>query len=310
MIEVLDLPDIIVSYSELDTFRQCPLKHFLLYKQRWTKEKALDSAVGKGSLWHSVMEIHYAMIKHVQEQNADAGFRIGDLEGRILEQQIKASVHALLWDPQAGAWLTPVHELIWWMYEGHLAQYGLDNQWRIMGIEHQIVTPLRAPDGTQSRYHLKAKIDLIVRDRATGMLWVVDHKSGKDLPSHMDLEIDDQFGLYTWAMREVGRSVTGTIHSANRTQRNKSFMPLETRMRRTFLNRSDKEVTNLALDAYHAAKAAYPDDPANEVRYSAPDPRSCGWKCDVKEPHLLMRKGRKLHEVMTEYGFVINQTRH
>jgi hypothetical protein len=152
-------------------------------------------------------------------------------------------------------------------------------------------------------------MDLIIQKRRDGGRWVVDHKSGGNLPTQMDLEIDDQFGLYTWAMREVGRRVTGSLHNAARTQRNKSPMTLESRMSRTHLNRSEKELTNLALDAYHCARAAYPPK-GHEARYSSPDPRSCGWKCDIKEPHLLMRQGRPVQEVMVEYGFKINRTRH
>src|SRR5690606_3465456 len=102
----------------------------------------------------------------------------------------------------------------------------------------------------------------------------------------------------------------GSIHSANRTQRNKSFMPLPTRMSRTFLNRSDKELTNIALDAYHAARAAHPPKSGERARYSSPDPRQCGWKCDAKEAHIAMRKGVGTAQAMRDFGFVIDRTRH
>lgn len=299
---------IVVSYSELDTFRQCPLKHHLLYRQRWTKEKALDSAVGKGSLWHSVMEMHYGLIKAAQTERPLG--KIAPSEEQTLLKKIAVKVHEMLWDPKLGQFITDIHDLIWWMYEGHVAQYGADLRWKILGIEHQIITPLRDARGRRSRYHLKAKIDLLVQDRGNGSIWVVDHKSGANLPTKMDLEIDDQFGLYTWAMREVGRKVQGSIHNANRTQRNKSFMPLDTRMSQTYLNRNEVEITNLALDAYYAARAAHPPKDGQRALYSSPDPRSCGWKCDVKEPHLVMRRGRKPEQVMTEFGFRIDRTRH
>ena len=38
---------IVVSYSELDTFRQCPMKHALAYKQRWTRPVEEGSPLNK-----------------------------------------------------------------------------------------------------------------------------------------------------------------------------------------------------------------------------------------------------------------------
>lgn len=301
---VTDLPLVIVSYSELDTFRQCPLKHHLAYGRRWTKPPKADSALAKGSLWHLVMETHYKTILEFDYKNQEGG---NHTDAEIMEVIVQR-IYPFLHDEDGNQ--NTVQELIEWMYYGHVEMWGLDRDWKILAIEHQIIQPLPDRKGKPSRYHLKAKIDLLIFDLTTQGLWVVDHKSGANLPTQMDLEIDDQFGLYTWAMRAVGRKVQGSLHSANRTQRNKGPMALDTRLSRTYLNRSDVEVSNLALDAYEAARAAYPDDPANAPRYSSPDPRSCGWKCDFKEPHLLMRKGRKPDEVLVEYGFRINTTRH
>lgn len=307
----------IVSYSELDCFRQCPLKHALAYKMRYTKKKALDSALGKGSMWHAdIMEVHYRAIQAAQRKNSNR--RVENPKQLLID--VRKEIVANLVNPTTGEFLSDVHELMLWMYDGHVAMYGVDPDWIILGVEHQIVTPLRDRAGRQSRFHLKAKIDLLVQNRRDGSLWVVDHKSGANLPTTMDLEIDDQFGLYTWCMREVGKKVVGSIHSAARTTRNQGDYPdyvgkskpqtLEQRFSRTYLNRTDVEVTNLALDAYHAARAAYPADPADMARYSAPDPRQCGWKCDFKEVHLLTRRGVALDKAMLDFDFHVDKTRH
>lgn len=301
---------IIVSYSELDTYRQCPLKHHILYGQRWTKPPKADSALAKGSLYHLVMETHYGLIRDYQHANSGKNPKEGSAEEKMLLAACKKAVLDILWDSRKGAYISDVAELIFWMWEGHVENYGTMPGWRIMAIEHQIITPLKDERGRRTRYHLKAKLDLIIRDRSTGGLWVVDHKSGANLPTDMDLEIDDQFGLYTWAMREVGKPVLGSLHASNRTQRNKSFMPLDTRMKLTYLNRDEVELHNLALDAYEVARAAHPPASQRKARYSSPDPRSCSWKCDLKEPHLLMRRGRNPEEVLREYGFRIDRTRH
>lgn len=300
---------ITVSYSELDTFRQCPLKHQLLYRERWTRPLKPDGALARGILWHTVLEIHYRHLQAWQSQRDLDGIR-GNLKPEALLQQIwSAKIEPLLYDTRSGA-QTDTQALVEWMYKGHVAMWGVDGQWRIIATERLITSPLLDRDGKPSRYTLKAKIDLIVKDIATGGLWVVDHKSGKDLPNKLDLDIDDQFGLYTWLMRQVGRDVMGSLHSAARTYRTKNEAPLDSRFRRTYLNRGKAELTNIALDAFEAARAAYPDDENYRARYSSPDPRSCGWKCDVKEPHLAMRSGVRPHVAMQNAGFAVDKTRH
>lgn len=301
---------IIVSYSELDTYRQCPLKHHILYGQRWTKPAKEGSALHKGSLYHTIMEEHYRTIKEYQDAHKGRNPKEGSQAEADLLDLCKRRVWPHLWNDVAGRFHDDVAELIAWMYEGHIKNYGTMPEWRIMAVEHQIVTPLRDERGRRTRYHLKAKLDLIVKIRTTGGLWVVDHKSGGNLPTQMELDIDDQFGLYTWAMREVGKPVLGSLHAANRTQRNKSPMTMDQRMSLTYLNRDETELTNIALDAYRVAWNAHPPKNAGPKGYSSPDPRQCGWKCDLKEPHLLMRRGRKPAEVLTEYGFRIDRTRH
>ena len=301
---------IVVSYSELDTYRQCPLKHHILYGQRWTKPAKPGSALEKGSLYHTVMELHYRLIKAYQDTHNGKNPKEGSQEEADLLEACQIECHKLVWDDQAGQYISDVAELIWWMYEGHVANYGTMNEWKIMAVEHQIITPLRDERGRRSRYHLKAKLDLVIKMRHLGGLWVVDHKSGGNLPTDMELDIDDQFGLYTWAMREVGKPVTGSLHAANRTQRNKSPMTFDQRMKLTYLNRDEVELRNIALDAYKVAWNAHPPKNGGPKGYSSPDPRQCGWKCDLKEPHLLMRRGRNMAEVLREYGFKIDRTRH
>lgn len=300
---------IIVSYSELDTYRQCPLKHAILYGQRWTKPAKEGSALQKGSLYHVVQEELFRIIKTYQDENNGKNPTPGSEAEAMLIDSFWKAVAEHLYDTKTGE-QSEIQGLIEWMLKGWLEKFGLMEDWRVVGVEHQIITPLRDERGRRSRYHLKAKIDLIVRSRMTGGLWVVDHKSGANLPNDMDLEIDDQFGLYTWALREVGRPITGTIHAANRTQRNKTPMTLDSRMKLTYLNRDETELTNLALDAYRVARAAHPPASQKVIPYSSPDPRQCGWKCDLKEAHLLMRRGRKPAEVLREYGYTINKTRH
>jgi len=310
---------IIVSYSELDTFRQCPLKHKWAYGQRWTQKVKPGSALDKGSLWHAVMEVHYRIVKAYQDRHG--GTIPEGLDERILKR-IRKEITPLLHDMDSGL-QTPVQTLIEWMYDGYVEFYGIDRAWKIVAIEHQIVTPLLDEKGKPTRWHLKAKIDLIIYDRDLGTFWVVDHKSCANMPDYMAMELDDQFGLYCWILKQVKRPVQGAMHSAARTTRNQPDFPdytgknkpqeLEGRFQRKPLSRGLGELRKLAYDAYCAATQAHPTAEARpHVKiYSSPDPRQCGWKCDFKDVHLILRKSTQREAtILAGEGFYRDLRRH
>jgi hypothetical protein len=303
------MEEIVVSYSELDTFRQCPLKHHWAYKQRWRKPVNESSALAKGSLMHLVYETHYQIMQKHE--------RLSDQSQADALAEAAAAIRPLLMDEKTGE-QTENQELVQWIYDGYVQRWGAESEYDIVGVEDAFRITLKDNEGNPSRYQIKGKIDLVVRDRSNGQLWVIDHKSGANLPNQLDLEIDDQFGLYVWAMRESGTPVMGAIHSASRTTRNVADYPgytgksvpqsLDQRFSRTYLNRSDTELSSIALDAWATAANAYPD--VEMPLYSSPDPRQCGWKCDFKEIHLLARKGQNDRQALQTYGFVQDFTRH
>lgn len=299
----------VVSYSELDTFRQCPLKHNLAYKQRWTRDKDDESALTKGTLWHAVLETHYREIQKIQ---SSLGRRIHPEEEPTALKRCGAAATAILTDSRSGV-QTPAQELVEWMYRGYTQMYGLDRDWWIVAVEHAAEIPL--PTNTSGRkspkYSIKMKIDLVVKDRRSN-LWVVDHKSCSRLPAKREYDLDDQFGLYTWGMRQLGHPVEGSVHSAARTQRNKGDaegtkpMGLDERFARTPMFRTDAELNNIALDAYRAAHASR----TTGIPFSSPNPDTCGWRCDFREAHLDMRKGLDPRRSLADRGFYQDKTRH
>jgi len=116
----------------------------------------------------------------------------------------------------------------------------------------------------------------------------VDHKSGADLPSERELDLDDQFGLYTWGLRKLGVAVFGSIYSAARTRQTIEPKTLEERFSRTRLYRTDQELETLAREAWATARAFYRYRVGQEPR--APDSDRCRWRCPFTEPCLLGRK--------------------
>jgi hypothetical protein len=220
----------------------------------------------------------------------------------------KKETYTTLWEKAPD---DEIGDLIAWMYEGHLEMYGADEKWEIVAVEHNAQIWLPTSRGGRSNFKLKMKIDLVVRERdGHKRLWLLDHKSGGRLPYGVDLDLDEQFGLYTWGMRQLGHPVFGQIHDGARTQRNKGPMELEERFRRTLMSRTDKEITNAAVDAWRTASNMYARKKWEYKRNYNTD--TCSWRCDYREACLW---GRKIGEDATrsflrDTGFRQDFTRH
>jgi hypothetical protein len=260
-----------VSYSELDAYRQCPHKHALAYRFLWASP-SVGRALGIGLRWHKVMEIHYGHVKDGSTEMA----RMQSVAEYLMESDTDEETT----------------QLLGWMYDGHVERWGNDDQWEIMAIEEQGRQRLLTPRGFPSRFVLRRRIDLVVRDRSfiKPKIFVVDHKSGQNLPSDRELDLDDQMGLYNGGLKRQGVPVFGIIYSAARTQRNKVVpQPLEERFSRTRLYRTDKELKTIAVEAYRTFKTAYSISADDAPR--APDSERCRWRCPFTEPCLAGRKG-------------------
>lgn len=197
-------------------------------------------------------------------------------------------------------------ELVAWMYDGHEDVWGTDDDWEIVAIEDQRLFRLPDTSGRASRFYLRMRLDLLIRQRTVeiaghrvkasndpdskrfGKLWLVDHKSGKDLPTDKELDIDDQFGLYTLGCRQLGNPVFGSIYSAARTYRHVEPRPSEELFARKRLYRTPIELDTIAREAFLTARTAYAYKSGDAPR--APDTDRCRWRCPFTEPCLHGRK--------------------
>jgi hypothetical protein len=317
---------ITVSFSELDTFRQCPKKHDLAYNGRWQRDSDDRSALGLGSLWHRVLEVHYKTIMKAQRKGYPDGKLYWDVSEDDLRTACLDAVESLLREMLEDEQREPeVIEILMWMYEGHLEVFGLDEQYDILGAETTALMTLKNADGSDSWVRIKVKLDLIVRDEK-GHIWVIDHKSASSIGrDDMDHDWNDQFGLYVAVMRKQGLKVFGAIHSAALKKPNKGDFikpgmdgykasmketPLENRFKRTRLNRTEAECESIMQDAVADAKLAYSE--ANHKRRHA-NPDTCKWKCDFKEACIFGRRTNNEENVLLTLqrtGFAQEPTRH
>lgn len=307
----------VISYSELVTFRDCPMKHQLAYIQRWKKLET-SPALSRGTGWHSAMAAHYEVIRDHQATIGEVR-SLTIAEAQALRPRCDRAAQIAIRDSGLP---DNERELLLWMYQGYVEMWGVDRDWWVDRIEYGEPVVLPNPDGKRSKFMLKTKLDLVVRDLSLPgwPLKIVDHKSGANLPSDKELDLDDQFGLYQLALREAGWPVIGTVYNAARTTRNlgdhpgadakNKPQPLEKRFLRYGMTRSDPELTAIGADAYRAAVASR--SKANlAAPYASPNPDVCKWKCDFVTQHIAARKiGVPVEDILSRGGFVQDYTRH
>jgi hypothetical protein len=279
----------VVSYSELDAIRQCGLKAYLAYGERW-KPPTTGPALARGSLFHKVMEAHYTSGWTARSKNVDAVLGTAELS----DEEIA---------------------LVRWVYEGYVECYGMDKDWEVLEVEHKVEDWLPMPSGKRSTFRLKGTIDLLVRDHSAGDgLWIVDHKTCKNLPKGKEIDFDDQMGLYVYLLRHKGIDVRGIIYNACRTDKLKREMTMDERFDRILTVRTDRELEIIAAEALTTFRDYYTGlqrgSREGVMPPRSPNADTCRWRCSYTEACLSSRKGIDLRGLLEDMDYHKDPTRH
>lgn len=297
-------PTLTCSHSEVDTYRQCRLKHQLTYIERWRTDEEAE-ALSRGTLFHSVMEEHYRTIQLCQlaSEKPDATL-------------LYAAVGPLLYDRETGN-QSERQEIVEWIYRGYVDLYGVDPTWRICEVEMPMDEPLVDRGGHATEYRLAGTVDLLIEDwSAGGGLWLVDHKTCKNLPKGKDFDMEDQTGIYAYLLSRRGLDIRGAIYNHCRTQRLKRDMTPEDRFKRHRTVRTIQELETMAVEAMELMQEAYEGHHrrAQQGVYDAPrspDGERCGWKCNLTEACLAGRKSgpARTRTFLRDLGFEQKDTK-
>lgn len=263
------------------------LKHQLAYLEGW-EPPTISAALTKGKLWHNVLESHYNRLVELRQQEGwkdkheipGGLLHPNQIEEHPTGHLLLQAVDPWLYGGPRGNQQGEYQELVEWMWRGHVAYYGSDPDWNIKAVEYEASVRLKTPRGGWSSFVVRMKADLVIK--LDGRLWLVDHKSGRDLPRDKDLDMADQFGLYTWLLRQVGKPIFGSLHNAARTQKNKdssiTAQPLDKRFARTRLHRTDTELEEIAAETYELMREAYAPR-QREYAPRSPNEQTCVWRC-------------------------------
>ncbi len=179
--------DYTISLSEINTYRQCEMKHDYKYKQKLVpKEKGMSLLFG--SLIHDMIE-YWAKGK--------------DWKGAINKhkKQIKRTVFE-----EEYALYSKLFEDAALIMENYLRVWKKDKL-KYLKIEEMLgpVTLLKEP-----KIGFIFRLDALVEDQE-GRKWLLERKTHAKFPDSIDRVFDLQTSLYIWALRKLGIEVSGIL---------------------------------------------------------------------------------------------------
>ncbi len=186
----------ILTYSALNTFRNCPRKYQMRYVDGLRRPERPE-ALAFGSVIHDALEQWYML---------------DDTDTRLLQvlDSIDTQYPQCDHDPDVRrSW-----HLARAMFEGYAARYP-DEHFEIVEIEKEFTAEIRNPDTgrTSQTFVIAGKADGIVR--MDGELYLLEHKTASTITSdYLDrLWTDTQIALYSHYLRELGYPIVGVIYN-------------------------------------------------------------------------------------------------
>lgn len=185
------------------------------------------------------------------------------------------------------------------MLEGYIEKYEGKEGFDIVEVDGKLITEhtlrkelVDPTTGEISPYALVSRLDGLVRDKKTGMLFTLEHKTyGRFTPEHLDY--DHQVTSQVWLGQDLVTSlgikekVAGVIYNGLRKQMptKRTTTPL---FNRRTLYRNDDQIRVFLHRAFHSAREANAKDFAI---YPSPNQVKCGY-CDFRIPCLAYQEGK------------------
>ncbi len=202
-----------------------------------------------------------------------------------------------------GEGVSPLEALLTWpgyqgssvpLLEGVLEHYeqtyrGDLDRWEVLSIE----TPyrVRVP---HTRSYLIGTFDLRVRDRVTGHVLIVDHKTRSYFDGSEDLELNEQATAYSWLARQIGQPARGVLWNEIR-KATPALNPRTTEFfRRTELVRSNVELDQFEEDLRRTVREM---SSKHLVIYPNPGIHCSIWHCPFRIPCRARRQGSDVEAV-------------
>lgn len=192
-----------ISNSEVQTWNTCQNQYRYAFDMA-IAPKRYGPALGKGILFHDAIAKYYLCIANG-----------GSINQALVEAQKIVTMELIKNDEYGADVCAEVNRLL----IGYSAYYGIDPQWEIIEVEQSYDMPMN------DQYTMPMRLDLLVRDRATHEILLVDHKTCYNFFTDRKIALYGQIPKYTGALRINGRNVNGVLLNMIRTRTIKAPTP-------------------------------------------------------------------------------------
>lgn len=188
----IDLP--ILRTSERRDFKRCPQRWWWAWREGLRPKKESFGPLWFGTGIHLGFE-HWFVPGRVRGVDARVTF------AKFVDDQV-AHVKTRVADGDTGeetlARWVEAGELGKAMFDGYIKEYGHDEDWEVIAVEHPFQVTIPRPGTREGVVVYAGTFDLVARRISTGDIYLWDHKTAASIQvGHLPL--DDQAGSY-WAL--------------------------------------------------------------------------------------------------------------
>lgn len=187
------------SHSQLGAWNRCHYSWFLNYDQKWQTLETKDYFV-EGNIAHDLLMTYYKNIT-LTDHTACV---------RLVKQRVAEYHNAAGSDTIKLGMVTKIAKMIKLYVEDYVFDH--DSKWDFLDAEKYIKALLQTPNGRQ--FYLEGYVDLLTREKATGRLFIWDHKTvgnkGK-FWNEAQLLMDSQTPTYVAVLQFMGIPIYGAL---------------------------------------------------------------------------------------------------
>lgn len=266
----------LIRVSQIKAYQTCPRMYYFNYVKRLTP-KVENNKLLFGTGIHKGLEVFY------RTGSADEAVRA--FNTWLKEQEVR--LQGLNADPEHTEEAKRIGVALLQEYCIYAKQH---DDFVPVAVEQTFEVPIWTPKGKASMMIHRGTVDLIVEDKY-GKLWLGEHKTARDTPSALELQLNFQASVYLLAATQLyDRPISGVVYNILRkVDPKRAKTPVINRM---LVPRTAIELANTSNQLYAWARRMLTDKD-----YLPSSGRHCSWMCAYSSLCQCMQDGTDYNDV-------------
>lgn len=259
-----------IHVSWINAYQTCPRMYYFAYVERLVPVVESPKLLfGKGI--HKGLEAYY---KTSLREEALAAYRqwLAEQEAYLMENNA---------DPEHVKEASEIGELLLGVYIDYAEK---KDNFKAVAVEQEFVAPIWPPDGSPLEHQHAGRWDGVVRNMY-GDLWLMEHKTARDFPTEIELQLNPQVSYYLLAAQQLyDEPVRGVVYNVIR-----KVHPARARspvIFRRLITRTAVELKHAQEQLYRATVRMLSDEHFDPIPGF-----HCSWKCAYQQLCLCLQDG-------------------